>query len=186
MSTFALCAALGGGAYAAAKLPANSVGARQIRRNAVGSSEVKNHSLRAKDFKQGQLPQAVGGAGGASGGAGQQGPPGAPATRYFATVDYSGNVLTGTATAARLDVMGHYTVRFAADISACTAVVTSGSTHGLRTDVKSDATFAALVGTEWIGAGFGNDPNSVAVDVVQASSSPAVRENTGFHIAVLC
>jgi hypothetical protein len=52
----ALFAALGGGAYAALRLPKNSVGARQLRKNAVRSSKVKNRSLLANDFKPGQLP----------------------------------------------------------------------------------------------------------------------------------
>src|SRR5258705_12135535 len=44
-ATLALFVALGGGAYAATKLPANSV----------TSVQVKNGSLLAKDFKKGQL-----------------------------------------------------------------------------------------------------------------------------------
>ena len=52
----ALFIALGGGAYAAIKLPKNSVGAKQIRRSAVNSSKIADGSLRAGDFKAGQLP----------------------------------------------------------------------------------------------------------------------------------
>jgi hypothetical protein len=67
IATLALFLALGGGAYAAIKLPKNSVGAKQIKKNAVrsaeikgnavGSGKVKNRSLRANDFKAGQLPR---------------------------------------------------------------------------------------------------------------------------------
>ncbi|MEA2469615.1 MAG: hypothetical protein QOE38_614 [Thermoleophilaceae bacterium] len=56
IATLALFLALGGGAYAAFKLPANSVGSKQIKANAVNSSKVKNGSLLAGDFKGGQLP----------------------------------------------------------------------------------------------------------------------------------
>ncbi len=73
-ATLALIVALGGTSYAAIKLPANSVGSTQLKKhavtnsklrvNAVTSATVRNGSLRAKDFKVGQLPTgAVGPAG---------------------------------------------------------------------------------------------------------------------------
>lgn len=74
VATLALFLALGGGAYAAIKLPKNSV----------TSVQVKNGSLTAKDFKKGQLKGKTGPAGpvgpqgaqGDRGPAGPQGPPG--------------------------------------------------------------------------------------------------------------
>jgi hypothetical protein len=92
VGSVALFVALGGGAYAATKLPAGSVGAKQIRANAVTSAHVQNRSLLAQDFKLGQLPAgetgAAGPAGpagepgahGATGPAGPQGPPGTSAS----------------------------------------------------------------------------------------------------------
>jgi hypothetical protein len=68
----ALFVALGGGAYAAIKIPKNSVGTTQIKKNAVTTAKVKDHSLLQKDFKTGQIPA------GAAGAAGPQGPQGAP------------------------------------------------------------------------------------------------------------
>ena len=68
----ALFVALGGTSYAAVKLPADSIGAKQIKKAAVRSSEVKNRSLLAADFKAGQLP---------TGATGAQGEPGAPGAR---------------------------------------------------------------------------------------------------------
>lgn len=75
-ATLALVVALGGTSYAAIKLPANSVGSRQLkpravsgsdlRSNAVSSAKVKNRSLRAGDFKLGQLPAGPPGAPGAT------------------------------------------------------------------------------------------------------------------------
>jgi hypothetical protein len=56
VATLALFLALGGGAYAAFKLPKNSVGPKQIKANAVNSSKVANGSLLAGDFEAGQLP----------------------------------------------------------------------------------------------------------------------------------
>src|SRR5437764_1331001 len=64
VSTLALFAALGGGAYAAINLPKNSV----------TTVQVKNGSLLAKDFKKGQLKA---GARGLAGPAGLQGAKGA-------------------------------------------------------------------------------------------------------------
>lgn len=76
----ALFVALGGTSYAAATLPAKSVGATQLKTSAVTSAKlkagavtsakVKDGSLLLKDFKAGQLP------GGGSGAAGATGPKG--------------------------------------------------------------------------------------------------------------
>jgi hypothetical protein len=73
ISVLALVVALGGTSYAAIVLPANSVGKRQLKKNAVTSAKVKNGSLRAADFRAGQLPA------GAPGPAGPQGSPDTPA-----------------------------------------------------------------------------------------------------------
>jgi hypothetical protein len=73
IATLALFLALGGGAYAAIRIPAGSVGAKQIKSNAVNSSKVENGSLLAGDFKAGQLPR---GPQGLKGDAGLQGPQG--------------------------------------------------------------------------------------------------------------
>ena len=75
MATIAVFIALGGGAYAATRLPRSSVGAPQIKPNAVTSPKVKDGSLLARDFKAGQLP---GGSPGAKGDTGPQGAPGTP------------------------------------------------------------------------------------------------------------
>lgn len=77
MSTIAAFLALSGVAYAAVKLPANSVGERQIKRGAVRSDEVKNGSLARKDFKEGVLPVAESGADGSDGSTGSDGSDGA-------------------------------------------------------------------------------------------------------------
>src|SRR3954454_18616251 len=69
VSTVCLFVLLGGGAYAATRLPRGSVGSGQLKQGAVTSSKVRNRSLRAVDFKRGQLPR------------GPQGPAGAPAPR---------------------------------------------------------------------------------------------------------
>jgi hypothetical protein len=83
----ALFVALGGTSYAAATLPAKSVGAPQLRTsavtstkikaNAVTSSKVRDGSLLVKDFKAGQLTGAGAGAPGPKGDTGAKGDAGA-------------------------------------------------------------------------------------------------------------
>lgn len=95
VSLMALFIALSGGAYALA-IPRHSVGAQQLKRDAVTrakirngavtSSKVRDRSLRAADFKPGQLPT------GEPGPRGEQGPAGQDATRLFAYIrDVSGS-----------------------------------------------------------------------------------------------
>jgi hypothetical protein len=74
----ALFVALGGGAYAASKLPRNSVGPTQLKKNAVTSPKVKNGSLKAADFAKGQLRRGPQGPKGDLGSQGLQGEPGTP------------------------------------------------------------------------------------------------------------
>lgn len=59
VALLALFAAVGGGAYAAVTLPANSVGSTQLRNGAVTAQKVKAGSLLASDFKAGQLPRGA-------------------------------------------------------------------------------------------------------------------------------
>src|SRR3954447_12903734 len=68
MATLAVFMVLGGGAYAATKLPKNSV----------TTIQVKDRSLLGKDFKSGQLPKGQKGATGDAGLPGAKGAPGAP------------------------------------------------------------------------------------------------------------
>lgn len=71
MVTLLALVVLGGGvAYAAGKLPKNSVGPKQLRKNSVTGAKVKDGSLKEVDFAKGQLP------------AGPQGAPGVPGTSH--------------------------------------------------------------------------------------------------------
>jgi hypothetical protein len=72
----ALFVALGGTSYAAAKLPAGSVGNRQLARGAVSSAKVKDGSLLVRDFRRNQLRGGSQGLTGARGPAGLRGPAG--------------------------------------------------------------------------------------------------------------
>jgi hypothetical protein len=56
ISTLCLFLLLGGGAYAAIKLPANSVGSKQLKDGSVTGAKVKSGSLLANNFAPGQIP----------------------------------------------------------------------------------------------------------------------------------
>src|SRR3954467_13301635 len=93
IATLALFLALGGGAYAALKLPKDSVGARQIKKNAVRSSKVKDASLLKSDFKPGELPAAQAGPkgdNGDNGGKGDKGDKGETGDRGPGTLSFDG------------------------------------------------------------------------------------------------
>ena len=111
MSVIAVFIALGGASYAAVNLPKNSVGTKQLKGksvgtkqlkgNAVNSSKVKNFSLRANDFKKGQIPSGptgpmgLSGVTGPTGQQGEQGPTGPEGPPGPATGPAGGD-LTGT------------------------------------------------------------------------------------------
>jgi hypothetical protein len=62
MATIAVFIALGGGAYAALKLPKNSVGTKQLKREAVTGAKVKKDTLTGQEIKLsslGQVPSAA-------------------------------------------------------------------------------------------------------------------------------
>lgn len=92
MSSIAVFLVVGGGAaFAASKLPNNSVGSAQLKSNAVISSKVKDHSLTKADFKAGQLPA------GPRGATGPQGPAGAAGSDAFGELVYREGPAVGIA-----------------------------------------------------------------------------------------
>jgi len=77
IATLALFLALTGGAYAAIKLPKNSVGAKQLKAGAVTPAKLSSSAMTALAGKPGpQGPQ------GAQGAQGAQGSPGAPGATH--------------------------------------------------------------------------------------------------------
>lgn len=72
-ATLALVIALGGTSYAAVKLAPNSVGNLHLKANSVTSGKVLDGSLKARDFKSGQLPAAATGPKGDTGAIGPVG-----------------------------------------------------------------------------------------------------------------
>ncbi|MGA8746318.1 MAG: hypothetical protein WB507_10695 [Solirubrobacterales bacterium] len=81
ISCLALFIALGGAAYAATKLPANSVGTKQLKGGAVTAAKVKSGSLLASNFAAGQLPAGPQGLTGEDGREGHEGREGAGGPR---------------------------------------------------------------------------------------------------------
>jgi hypothetical protein len=106
VALLALFVSLGGVGYAATQLPRNSVGTGQLRANAVTgakladgavtSSKVADHSLRAKDFRSGQLLSGARGPQGLQGPEGPQGPSGAAGTDATINGVAAGGDLSGT------------------------------------------------------------------------------------------
>jgi hypothetical protein len=89
MATIAVFVALGGGAYAAVSLPANSVGKKQIRSNAVDGTKLTRGSVDTDELEADSVTRSrlspwarrrltEDGRTGATGARGPQGPPGAP------------------------------------------------------------------------------------------------------------
>jgi hypothetical protein len=73
VSTLCLFLLLGGGAYAAIRLPKNSVGTNQLKNGAVTGAKVRGGSLVYGDFASGQLPAGPQGMGGEQGPKGERG-----------------------------------------------------------------------------------------------------------------
>ena len=76
MATMALFVALGGTSYAAVQLSKGEVKRKHLAKNSVVSKKVKNGSLKATDFKPGELVAGAPGPIGPAGPAGPQGPKG--------------------------------------------------------------------------------------------------------------
>jgi len=186
VATLALFVALGGASYAAFKLPKKSVGTKQlkknavtrqkVRRNAINGAKVKNHSLRANDFKAGQLP---------AGPQGEQGPPGEDATSLFAYVNdpspnKPANIGYGKGATGVTDPEGTnnftspYEVEFNRDLKGCVANVTPGTGDPpgtVGTDTISE-THAAITGS--------------VVKVSFRSAAFSANQDEPFMVTVFC
>ena len=155
-ATVAVFIALGGGAYAAITLPANSVGKKQIKKNAVVSKKVKDQSLLRKDFKAGQLPA---GPQGAPGPQGDKGDPGEPAVKLYALVRGDGTLVSHSGvTGTTRQQAGFYNVTFDRSVRDCAATATTGADNGAFQGYTIASANRSLVGT-------GIAPSTIAVRV---------------------
>jgi hypothetical protein len=166
VATMALFLALGGGAYAAATLPKNSVGSKQIKKNAVTSKKVKDGSLKATDFGTGQIPP---GAKGDKGDKGNTGPAGSAVA--YAHVDGTGafnpaqskNV---TATSHVNAITGYYCINVAVPVKNISATVDSLGPSNSISARFGDATGECPTGT----------------DAVVETGAGGAADNRGFFI----
>jgi hypothetical protein len=128
VATLALFIALGGGAYAATKLPKNSVGPTQLRRNAVTSGKVKDGSLHRQDFATKDLATLRGPTGptGVTGATGPKGDKGAVGSLSADSSIASGQTIRGVFGMGKVVALNEEVVRgVALPVPAPTALDTS-------------------------------------------------------------
>jgi hypothetical protein len=107
IASAALFVSLGGGAYAAATLPARSVGARELKLRAVTSAAVRDGSLLSADFASGQLPAGPKGDRGPRGDTGADGERG-PKGDTGAKGDTGPAGIAGVTVRSRVDSVGAF------------------------------------------------------------------------------
>jgi hypothetical protein len=189
VSLVALFVSLSAGAYAAVKLPSNSVGATQIRSDAVASGEVKDGSLKSKDFAKGQLragPKGDTGAPGTSGArgatgatgpkgdTGARGPDGAAGPAPYGVILGSGTLDRGNhIISVTHGGSGIYNVTFDREVNSCAFIATIGA-GGV------DGSLAGEVSTER------PTPSSTTSVEVKTRNSAGVSEDRSFHIMLAC
>jgi hypothetical protein len=193
VATIALFMALGGGAYAAIKLPANSVGTKQIKKKAVTPQKL-SASTRAlikaagPQGPQGETgPPGPKGDTGAPGANGANGADGAPATNLWASVNgNNGSIVraSGALSAAKRST-GMYIVQFNQDVSNCSYQATVGSGYSywgnfLPTPVGSAMAMPASVQNSGPTIPI---PDTVMVGTFDTSGTPVDDQ---FHLAVFC
>jgi len=182
MATIALFLALGGGAYAAVKLPKHSVGTKQLKKGAVVSSKVKNGSLLNRDFKAGQLPRGLPGAKGDQGPAGPKGDQG-PAGTVPGFVSTNGTVKLSAGESRTIWAYGPFTI---------TGTCTDEGGPGFRMRLSAASTEAnsALYGTEGTSnpdvdtvtnVGFASDFNTNIDFAAPSGAALDVVEQIGVH-----
>jgi hypothetical protein len=173
MATVAVFLALGGGAYAAIKLPRNSVGQRQLRNGSVGASELKTGAVRGRAVKDRSIGVAELSTSARESLRGQQGPAGAPGVPFRAVIASSGDPAAGNATGIQhAPGSNEYLVRFPSDVSSCTAIATLGDTAGEAAQIPPAGRITV---TPTQGA--------VLVRTYDAAGSPSPAS---FHLAVSC
>lgn len=122
-ATLALFLALGGGAYAATRLPANSVGSRQLRKHAVTSSKIRRGAVRSTQIRDRSISLrdiSSGARDALRGATGPAGPAGPAGTADRAAVDSGGGVVLGTALGTtHPGGSNQYTVAFRHPVNAC-------------------------------------------------------------------
>jgi hypothetical protein len=189
VALIALFVALGGGAYAAIKLPTNSVGTKQLKKGAVTPPKLSASTLKQLQGKSG--PPGTPGAPGAPGQPGGTGPAG-PGAKLFATEP----VASATDAYVQLGKVGPFTLHSRCRISGGTVdaalVVTgpaltldavyvsrasgSGTVTLTDSDVEATPTIASPVVIGGIGSASGGKVGTAWTSaLLQSDSSVAVQ-----------
>jgi hypothetical protein len=183
MATIGVFLALSGGAYAAAKLPKNSVGSAQIKKSAVTSAKVKDGSLASGDFQAGQLPAGPQGPQGLKGDRGVEGPRGADGNpAQFPQTLPSGRTETGVFgirfTAAGPGVNSDDSIAFPLPLAAAPSPVLGPSATCTGTATNPTAPAGVLC------VYFGQESNILQHDVTDASGNAANANKFGAVVDV--
>jgi hypothetical protein len=173
MATVAVFLALGGGAYAALKLPRNSVGQRQLRTGSVGASELKTGAVRGRSVRDRSLGVADLSTVARKSLRGQQGPQGVPGIAFHGVIAASGDPAAGNVTGVQHGAgTNEYLVRFAGDLTRCSSTATLGTT-------AAEAGQVPPAGRVTVSP----EAGAVVVRTYDASGTPAPAS---FHITVSC
>jgi hypothetical protein len=169
-SVLALTVSLGTGtAFAADKLPKNSVTSKSIKNGAVTGKDVKNASVTGKDVKDGSLSAA-------DFAAGQL-----PVTLYAAVIDNGAGVtaslgvnkgaLSVSDPAGQNDGLSPYVVTFNRSLSGCVANATVG-----RSNSSGNATIGAM----------DLEVSGSTVEAFSFSSTSGLAQDISFMVSVYC
>jgi hypothetical protein len=167
----ALLLVLGGTAYAATKLP----------RNSVTTVQVKNHSLLARDFKAGQLPRGPAGPPGPAGPAGAAGPSGAASIKW-ALVRPDGGIAaqSGGITLAAKPSAGTYILRIGSTVTG-KAVIASAGYAGDSSGGRETSAGPCGGGAQGRTCPTSNNTSTI---IVQTRSSTGASADHSFYVAV--
>jgi hypothetical protein len=164
ISTLCLFLLLGGGAYAASKLPKNSVGTKQIKNGAVTQQKISASAQSALRGLQGPKGDK-----GEKGETGEKGAPGAPAVDFWAVFEADGTVLRSSGFAGQeAKATGVYHPFWEGGVNNCSYSAT------LRNGAEDGATITADLGAF---------PDTLDVDTFNAAAAP---HDEPFSVQVFC
>ena len=178
ISTICLFLLLGGGAYAAFKLPKSSVGTKQLKKGSVTTAKLKHGAVTTSKLRHGAITDAQIKAGSLT--AGVFAPGQLPTAPLFVNSDQNGTIRASSPGATVTKMTSgpdtFYRVTFSQDLSNCAPVATIGPSSG--GGVVTNTTM-----TVGIGSG-GADSHGLTVEAVNNTSNLGVA--AGFGLAVVC
>jgi hypothetical protein len=168
MATIALFVALGGGAYAAVALPANSVGTRQLRNRAVTPAKVAPKTIALFRGRKGGLgpagPKGDAGSAGPKGDTGATGPTG-PSNAYFADSSTTAAAVTVPAGDYAVSAEGGFVGGTTAGTGACLLYATGSGAPTVTSDQNIGVTIPASGDAEASAGGVAHLPSGGQLSV---------------------